>query len=70
MTIKTRKKFHCKGLHFPLPLVQAPPVQTLKLLLLFHSGLVLSAAAAEDGKIIGGLCPVSADSIIKQMLIL
>jgi len=45
--------------------VQAPLGQTLVPLLLFHSELVLSTVAVEDGKIIGDLCPVSADSITK-----
>lgn len=58
------------GLRFPLPLVQAPPGQTLELLLLFHSGLILLAVVVEDGKIIGDLCPVSADSIKQWILIL
>ena len=53
-------------LHFLLPFVQAPPEQTPKPLLLFHSESILSISAAEDGKTVGDLYPVSACPNVTQ----
>lgn len=50
------------NLHVPPQLVQGPPWHTLKPLLYFYSEWALSAFGAEHGKIIGDLCPVSANS--------